>query len=137
MRNRLLVFVLAGILSTIWMSACAKQRRSAKLKLEKCQYELGILYKTDSVYCLTIPFKNVGDGDLVFEDIEPDCPCIHIAYDKKAYPAKSKGKIELKFDLSIPPQEMDKGIYIYSNASPLDTSIEVRFHGFLKASRQQ
>ncbi len=136
MRNKVLVLVFAGILSLFWMSACAKHNKSAKLKLEKYQYELGTLYKSDSVYSLTIPFKNVGNGDLKFENIEPDCPCIHISYDKKVYPPKAKGKIMLRFDLSIPPQEMDKGIYIYSNASPLDTSIEVRFHGFLKASRQ-
>lgn len=136
MRNKFLVFLLAGILSLLCVSACAKHNKAAKLKLEKYQYELGILFQTDSVYCMTIPFKNVGNADLKFEDIEADCPCIHISYDNKVYPPKAKGKIMLKFDLSIPPQEMDKGIYIYSNASPLDTSIEVRFHGFLKASRQ-
>lgn len=136
MRNKLLTFVLAGILSLFWVPACTKNNKSAKLKLERFQYELGTLYQTDSIYCLTIPFKNAGDGDLIFEDIEADCPCIHIAYDKKVYPPKAKGKIKLKFDLSIPPQEMDKGIYIYSNATPFDTSIEVRFHGFLKVSRQ-
>lgn len=136
MRNKLLTFVLAGILSLLWVPACTKNNKSAKLKLERFQYELGTLYQTDSIYCLTIPFKNAGDGDLIFEDIEADCPCIHIAYDKKVYPPKAKGKIKLKFDLSIPPQEMDKGIYIYSNATPFDASIEVRFHGFLKVSRQ-
>ena len=78
MRNKLLVFVLAGILSLLWVPACTKNTKSAKLKLQRFQYELGILYQTDSVYCLTIPFKNVGDGDLIIENIEPDCPCIHI-----------------------------------------------------------
>ena len=136
MRNKIVVFILAGIFLMLWLPACAKHNKAAKLKLEKYQYELGTLYQTDSVFSFTIPFKNVGDGELIFEGIEPDCPCIHISYDKKVYPPKAKGKILLKFDLSIPPQEMDKGIYIYSNASPLDTSIEVRFHGLLKASRQ-
>lgn len=137
MRNKLLVFVLAGILFLLWVPACAKSSKSARLKLQRYQYELGTLYQTDSVYCLTIPFENIGDGDLIFEDIEPDCPCIHIVYDNKIYPPKAKGKIKLKFDLSIPPQEMDKGIYIYSNASPFNVSIEVRFHGFLKVSRHK
>lgn len=136
MRNRILVFVLAGILSFLWMPAIAKHYKSAKLKLDKYTYELGTLYKTDSIFTLTIPFVNVGDGVLRFEDIVPDCPCIKVIYDKKTYPPKAKGKIKLVFNLSIPPQEMEKGIFIYSNASPLDTSIDVRFHGFLKASRK-
>lgn len=136
MRNKILVFVLAGILSLLGMPASAKHYKTAKLKLNKYKYELGTLYQTDSIYTLTIPFQNVGDGDLKFEDIAPDCPCITVTYDKKTYPPKAKGKIKLVFDLSIPPQEMEKGIFIYSNASPLDTSIDVRFHGFLKASRK-
>lgn len=136
MRNKILVFVLAGILSFLGMPASAKHYKTAKLKLPKYTYELGTLYQSDSTYTITIPFKNVGDGDLKIEDIAPDCPCIKVIYDKKTYPPKAKGKIKLVFDLSIPPQEMEKGIFIYSNASPFDTSIDVHFHGFLKASRK-
>lgn len=114
----------------------SKSRKMPKIKLKTLQYELGTLNQDDSIYVLDIPFKNVGSADLKFEDIAPDCPCIHIDYDHKVYPPKSKGVIHIKIDLSIPPQEMDKGIFIYSNATPFGKAIEVRFHGILEISRK-
>lgn len=137
MKRRLLFGILLGLLCFLCVPLYGKHYKAPKLKLTSLQYELGTINQDDSVYVLDVPFKNVGDGDLVFEDISPDCPCIHVSFEKKVYPPKSKGNIHIEIDLSIPPQEMDKGIYIYSNATPFDTSIEVRFHGILERSRKK
>lgn len=109
-----------------------------KLVIDSLQIELDTLYQTDSVKVIDIPFRNEGDADLTFTEVAPDCPCLHIDFDtKKAYPPHSEGKIRITFDLSVPPQEIDKGIYIYSNATRYDESIDVRFHGWLLMTREK
>ena len=136
MKRSMLFGLLLGCMCFLCVPLFGKHYKTPKLKLDSLHYELGTLNQDDSIYVLDIPFRNVGDGDLKFEDVAPDCPCIHVNFQKKVYPPKSKGNIHIEIDLSIPPQEMDKGIFIYSNATPLDSSIEVRFHGFLERSRK-
>lgn len=108
-----------------------------KLVFDSLNIELDTLYKSDSIKVFNIHFKNKGNADLEFTDIAPDCPCIHIDYDNKKYPPHSEGDIKITIDLSIPPQEIEKGIFVYSNATRYDQSIDIRFHGWLLWNREE
>lgn len=127
----------ALLVSSMAQTAVAQSAARPKLVFDSLEIELDTLYQTDSVKVFDIAFRNEGNADLEFTEVAPDCPCLHIDYEQKAYPPGSSGKIRITFDLSVPPQEIDKGIYIYSNATRYDKSIDVRFHGWLLMRKEK
>lgn len=122
-------------LCLLQLAAGAQGIPRPKLVFDSLTIELDTLYRTDSVKVFDIPFRNDGDATLEFYGIDPDCPCIHADYGQKSYPPHSKGVIHITIDLSIPPQEMEKGIFIYTNAGGFDKSTDIRFHGWLLADK--
>lgn len=129
--DRVFKAVVALVLMLLPMAASAQGAARPKMVFDSLNIELDTLYQTDSVKVFDIAFRNEGNADLLITEVAPDCPCLHIDFDTKPYPPGAKGVIRITFHLSVPPQEIDKGIFVYSNATRYDQSIDIRFHGWL------
>lgn len=135
-RNKLMVVLLALLFFPLALSAASSTlEKKPILHFDSLQVELDTLYQTDSAKVVEVHFKNTGNADLVIRSIVADCVCMTVSYDNKPYPPQSEGVIRVSFDLSVRPQEMDKGIFISSNAGLDGELVEVRFHGYLLRDR--
>lgn len=104
------------------------------LSIDTLKYELGDVYQADSVKIVKVHWKNTGNADLYFEELRPGCHCIGVDaenFEFKKFKPGAEGIITITFDLSIPPQEFFRELYIFSNATKSGTSVDIVLHGIL------
>lgn len=127
------------VITLICVSSKAENHPHPVLTIDTLNYELGDVYKADSVKIINVHWKNTGDADLYFEEIRPGCHCIGVNasdFEFKRFKPQSEGIITITFDLSIPPQEFYRELYIFTNATKSGTSTDIVLHGVLhKGSR--
>lgn len=86
----------------------------AEIVFEEESHDLGFL-NSGEIVVFSFVFENTGCGDLVIENAEADCGCIHADFSKEVVKPGEKGKIDVEFDSSGMFGKHLKSIEIHSN----------------------
>lgn len=85
-----------------------------KFKFEKTKYDFGKLIQGEKV-SYTFKFENIGDANLIIEDIRTSCGCTVPEYTEKPIAPNKNGDIKITFNTTGKLGKQHKTITILSN----------------------
>lgn len=87
------------------------------IEFEKETYDLGTL-QAGEIAKGTFVFKNVGDGDLLIENVKPSCACATLEYPEEIIKPGGTGEIYAEIDTSDKEGEQIKYFTVIYNGNP-------------------
>jgi hypothetical protein len=87
------------------------------IEFEHSEYNLGTL-KAGEVAKGTFKFKNIGDADLLIENVKPSCSCTTLEYPEETIKPGGTGTIYAEIDTSDKEGEQIKYFTVIYNGNP-------------------
>lgn len=87
------------------------------IEFEKATYDLGTL-KAGEVAKGTFVFKNIGDGELIIENVKPSCACTTLEYPEDPIKPGESGTIYAEIDTADKEGEQIKYFTVIYNGNP-------------------
>jgi len=91
-----------------------KIKELTEIAFEENSHDFGFL-NSGEIVVYSFVFENTGKSDLIIENAEADCGCIHAEFPKEPIKPGEKGKIDVEFDSSGMFGKHLKSIEIQSN----------------------
>lgn len=91
-----------------------KTKELAEIVFEEESHDFGQL-NSGEIVVFSFVFKNSGKSDLIIENAEADCGCMHLDFSKEPVKPGEKGRIDVEFDSSGMFGKHLKSIEIQSN----------------------
>ena len=74
-------------------------RQNTEIKVDEEIHDFGIL-QAGEIVLFTFVLTNTGENNLIIENVESDCGCVHINYTKQPVKPGAAGLVEVEFDTS-------------------------------------
>ena len=96
------------------------------IEFEQSTYEMGTI-KQGEVVKGTFKFKNIGNGDLLIENVKPSCVCTTLEYPEEALKPGETGEIYAEIDTSDKEGEQVKYFTVIYNGNPPIERVKLTF----------
>ncbi len=96
------------IISLLLFVACSPKKEKqgsekaagiTSISFDEAMHNFGQL-QAGEIVVYTFAFTNSGEHNLIIEDAETDCGCVHVNFPEHAVKPGEKGRIEVEFDSS-------------------------------------
>ena len=108
-------------LLTLIITGCYEVKESREtgvpvLEIDKTDFDFGLIQMGEKVVHRFV-FKNKGTGDLVIKNVDSDCGCTAVDYEKNNISPGKESYIEVEFDSEGLPGSQIKKMLVKSNAN--------------------
>lgn len=117
-RGKFIAIVVAAVVLLSLVAIPLSAGKSPKLKLERTDIDLGVVYNKQPTLDFVIKFTNGGREQLRITEIRSSCPCLSTEYPRGMIAKGQKGEIKATLDLrAFTAGNFEKKLQIFSNSS--------------------
>lgn len=91
---------------------------NGELCFNRCRYDMGTLYDTDSARTVSFKFCNTADEAVNITHVKTSCGCVTVNYNKEIIASGDSGVVNLVFNPKGKSGTIDTDAFIYTNLSP-------------------
>lgn len=96
------------------------------IQFEQSVYDLGT-FKAGEPVKAVFKFKNVGDADLIVENVKPSCKCTSLEYTETAIKPGGSGEVRAEIDTADMVGEKEKSFAVIYNGNPPVEHVTLKF----------
>ena len=119
------IFLFAGILSLILISAINAQSKNASISFNEIVFNFGNLQESGGEKAHKFEFTNTGGEPLIIQNVSTSCGCTTPEWTKQPVMPGQKGFVSAAFNPAGRPGPFEKYVTVISNADPSTVKLTI------------